>query len=218
MAAAFNKEKVIRIEIYDANDRYIAVTKVFSFPKELFKGGGRTAVSIKCSSLPLMRKGDSVKLIFEYMNGTRYRTETRIDAAVRSQIDVHVSELTELEERRRFFKVNTREKATVYRSKAENAEGCDATILNINLGGVLLKCGASLNIGDEIYLNTLDGTIELKTKILRKQTDAHGVFIGYGCQFVEPNEQEEEILSKYILECQVLERERRKRLEEDMGE
>lgn len=42
----------------------------------------------------------------------------------------------------------------------------------------------------------------------------NGSFVGYGCQFVDISEAEEEIVAKYILECQVAERERRKTLEE----
>lgn len=209
------KEKISKIEIYDSKEHHLGTTRTFSFPKSLFKTP-TLAISIKCNNIGKIRKGDSVILVFEYLAGSRFRTTTRVDSTAKSQLDVRVGEVTEIEERRRYIKVNTKEKATVYHTKSDKEQGIDAMILNINLGGVLLKCEEFIKIGSEIYLNTLGGQLEIRTKILRRQNDPSGSFIGYGCQFVEISDQQEEILAKYILECQVAERERRKTLD-DLG-
>lgn len=208
-----NKDKILKIEIYDTKERHLGTTRIYSFAKTLFKTS-TVGMTIKCNNLPNLKKGDSVMLIFEYVNSQRYRTVTRIDAASKSEIQVKVGEVTEIEERRRSFKIATKEKATVYKSKSEKEEGIEAMILNINLGGVLLKCDEYFNVGTVIYINTISGELEVPAKILRRQNDINGNFVGYGCQFVDISEAEEEIVAKYILECQVAERERRKTLEE----
>ncbi|MBQ7783167.1 MAG: PilZ domain-containing protein [Oscillospiraceae bacterium] len=213
--AALVKEKVTKIAVYDSKDRYIATTKVFSFPKELFKAGGKTAVSIKGQSLNIISKGDFISLIFEYAGGTRHKAMTRVDASARCQIDVHVGDVEELEERRSSFKINTREKVIIYRSKDADAEGYSAMILNINIGGVLLKSDISFSPSDIFYLSMLDGELEIRTCILRKQLDLNGTLIGYGCQFQDVTDQQEEAITKFIFDCQIAERERRKRLEEE---
>ncbi len=210
-----NKEKIAKIEIYDTKERHLGTTRFFTFAKSLFKTS-TIGIAIKCNNLPGLKKGDSVMLIFEYVNSQRYRTVTRIDSANKAQIEVKVGEVTEIEERRQSFKIATKEKATVYTSTSEKAAGIEAMILNINLGGVLLKCDEFFNVGTIIYINTFSGEIELSAKILRRQNDVNGSFVGYGCQFVDISESDEEIIAKYIMDCQVAERERRKTLE-DMG-
>lgn len=208
-----NKEKISKIEVYDMKERHLGTTRIYSFAKSLFKTS-TVGMNIKCKDLPNMKKGDSVMLIFEYVNSQRYRAVTKIDSASKTEIEVKVGEVTEIEERRRSFKIATKEKATVYKSKSEKEEGIEAMILNINIGGVLLKCDEYFNVGTIIYINTFSGKLEVPAKILRRQNDINGNFVGYGCQFVDISETEEEIVAKYILECQVAERERRKTLEE----
>lgn len=209
------KEKVVSVAVYDSKDRYIATTKVFSFPKELIKAKGKTAVSIKGQSFNLISKGEYISLVFEYIGGTRFKAMARAEASARCQIDVHVGEVEELEERRSSFKVNTREKVIVYRSDDSDAEGYSAMILNINIGGVLLKSDISFLPGDIFYLSMLDGKLELRTLVLRKQTDINGALVGYGCQFQNVSEQQEADITKFIFDCQIAERERRKQLEEE---
>ncbi|MBQ8787807.1 MAG: PilZ domain-containing protein [Oscillospiraceae bacterium] len=208
-----NKEKILKIEIYDAKEKHLGTTRIYSFAKSLFKSS-TVGITIKCNNLPNLKKGDTVIIVFEYVNSQRYRAMTKIDAAAKGQIEVKVGEVTEIEERRRSFKIATKEKATVYKTKSEKEEGIEGMILNINLGGVLLKCDEYFNVGTIIYLNTFSGELEVPAKILRRQNDNNGNFVGYGCQFVDITEAEEEIVAKYILECQVAERERRKTLEE----
>lgn len=208
-----NKEKISKIEIFDSKEHHLGTTRIYSFAKSLFKSS-TVGITIKCNNLPNFKKGDSVIIVFEYVNSQRYRAMTKIDAAAKGQIEVKVGEVTEIEERRRSFKIATKEKATVYKTKSEKEEGIEGMILNINLGGVLLKCDEYFNVGTIIYLNTFSGELEVPAKILRRQNDNNGNFVGYGCQFVDISEAEEEIVAKYILECQVAERERRKTLEE----
>lgn len=211
-----NTSKIVKIEVYDKKDRFLGVTRVFEVTEVKIKKNIIKTVTINFNNIINMHKGDTVMLVFEVGAGTRYKTIAELDSVTKTQIVITLGEVEELEERRRSFKVSTDETAVVYKSKAADAEGLDARILNINLGGVLLKCEEKLSVGSTIYLSMLSGDLELPTKILRKQKDLNGNLVGYGCQFVEVDKSEEEILSKHILQCQILERERRKTLE-DMG-
>lgn len=161
-------------------------------------------------------KNEPITVIFEYVNGTRVQCQTTVDAATKIQIDFHAGNEVELEERRASFKITTNEPAEIVaieRNYSVNhlEEFIKAKILNINLGGVLLKTGTAFEPKDVVYIRMFkEEPLEIRTEILRKQMDANGNLIGYGCKFTEVSQQDEERLARYIFECQVAERERKK--------
>ena len=218
-----NKEKVLKIDIYDQKKILIAASKVFTFPKELFKSKNQISVSVKCANMRVLKKNEPITVIFEYVNGTRVQCQTTVEAAKRIQIDFHAGNEIELEERRASFKITTSEPAEIVAiernfSISNLEEFIKAKILNINLGGVLMKTGTAFEPKDVVYLRMFkEDPLEIRTEILRKQTDSNGQVIGYGCKFTEVTQQEEERLARYIFECQVAERER-KRNEEFFAE
>ncbi len=213
--ANFSKEKLLKIEIYDEKEHFIGTSKLFTFAKQGLFNKSTTGITIKANNLTSLKKGASVKMVFEYLNGSRFKGICRVDSVSRTEVTIFVGAVEELVERRRSFKVNTKEKATLYRSKKDE-KGLDATILNINLGGVLVSCEEALTQGSEWYINTLNGELELLMKVLRVQKNEIGKIIGYGCQFLDISQQDEDTVAKYIFECQVAERERSKSLE-DIG-
>lgn len=210
-----NKEKITKADIYDENGNLLLSTKSVTFPRDFFKLKGLELVSIKGSDLPIFHKDDKIKIIFEYINGTRLECHSGVDISTDKQLNFHVGEGIVLEERRRSFKVTTVEPAFIMRIE-RNEEVFDletkkdATILNINLGGVLLKSDAELVVGDIIDLSILPDPMYLRAKILRKQTDSSGELIGYGCCFLDVTTTQEERLARYLLECQLAERDRRR--------
>ena len=218
-----NKEKVMKIDVYDQKKILIAASKVFSFPKELFKSKNQVSVSVKCTNMRTLKKNEPITVIFEYVNGTRVQCQTTVDAATRIQIDFHAGNEIELEERRASFKITTNEPAEIVAiernySVSHLEEFIKAKILNINLGGVLMKTGTAFEPKDVVYIRMFkEDPVEIRTEILRKQMDANGNLVGYGCKFTEVTQQEEERLARYIFECQVAERER-KRNEEYFAE
>lgn len=217
MICMINKEKVMKIDVYDQKKMLIAASKVFSFPKELFKSKNQVSVSVKCANMRALKKNEPITVIFEYVNGTRVECQTTVDSATRIQIDFHAGNEVELEERRASFKITTNEPAEIVAiernySVSHLEEFIKAKILNINLGGVLMKTGTAFEPKDVVYIRMFDEEpVEIRTEILRKQVDpVSGQLIGYGCKFTEVSQQEEERLARYIFECQVAERERRK--------
>ena len=212
-----NKDKIQRVDIYDENGKRLLSTNAFSFPRDFFKLKGLDLVSIKGNDLPLLSKGDNITVIFEYLNGTRIQCKTSIDLSTDLQLNFHVDDGIILEERRNSYKVNTpgvyAKILSIERGEGETTDLEDpypAAIVNINLTGVLMKCDMELNVGDIIRLKLLDDPIELNTEILRLQLDNQNNLVGYGCRFLDVTSPQEEKIARFIFNCQLAERERRK--------
>ncbi|WP_432650879.1 PilZ domain-containing protein [Huintestinicola sp.] len=212
-----NKDKIQRVDIYDQNGKRVLSTKSFSFPRDFFKIKGYELVAIKGNDLPLLSKGDQITVIFEYLNGTRIQCNTRIDLSTDLQLNFHVDDGMVLEERRGSYKVNTPGAfAKILHIERGEEEITDleephtAAILNINLTGVLMKCDIPLNVGDIVRLKLLDDPIELNSEILRLQLNDQEELIGYGCRFLDVTPPQEEKIARFIFNCQLAERERRK--------
>lgn len=212
-----NKDKIQRVDIYDESGKRVLSTKAFSFPRDFFKIKGYELVAIKGNDLPMLSKGDQITVIFEYLNGTRIQCNTRIDLSTDLQLNFHVDDGMVLEERRGSYKVNTpgafAKLLHIERGEEEITdleEPFSAAILNINLTGVLMKCDIPLNVGDILRLKLLDDPIELNAEILRLQLDNDGELMGYGCRFLDVTPPQEEKIARFIFNCQLAERERRK--------
>ncbi len=217
--AVLEKDSVNCIELYDSQERHMGTTKLFTFGKSPLFKSHIIPITIKSASLPATAKGEQLMLIFEYSNGNRYRTVVRIEEATKSEIQVTVTDVTEIEERRQYFKVKCNEPCLFNRSMFSNDEPDEGIILNINLGGILLKTDVMLIVGGVYEISFLNNRLRIKTKILRKQTDKFtNELIGYGCQFQEIKPTQEAMLQKFIMDCQQAERERLKKQEEFMEE
>ncbi|MGN1105811.1 MAG: PilZ domain-containing protein [Huintestinicola sp.] len=211
-----NKDKIQRVDVYDESGKRLLATKSFSFPRDFFKVKGFELVAIKGTDLPMLSRGDKITVIFEYLNGTRIQCNTRIDLSTDLQLNFHVDDGMVLEERRGSYKVNT---PGVYskilhiergEEVIELEEPHNAAILNINLTGVLMKCEIELNVGDIVRLKLLDDPIEINAEVLRLQLSNEGELIGYGCRFLDVTPPQEEKIARFIFNCQLAERERRK--------
>lgn len=209
-----NKDKIRKVDIYSSDDRHLLSTGKIQFPRDFFKIRGWELVTIKSNGLPVFHRGDSIYAIFEYTDGTRIKCDTRIDISTEYQLNFHVDEGTVLEERRNSFKVAT-PNTFAYIIRIERGEEIidleeefKVRIMNINLTGVLMSCTMDLEPMTVITLKLLDGSIEMRTEVLRKQLNAIGEFTGYGCRFLDVSPSQEEKIARYIFDCQLAERER----------
>ncbi len=217
--ALLEKDSVNRIELYDSQERHMGTTKLFTFGKSPLFKSHIIPITIKSASLPAIAKGEQLMLVFEYSNGNRYRTVVGVEEATKTEVQVTVTDVTEIEERRQYFKVKCNHPCLFNRSVVSNDEPDEGTILNINLGGILLQTKVMLIVGGVYTVTFLNGRLTLKTKILRKQVDKFtNELIGYGCQFQEVTPAQEAALQKFIMDCQQAERERLKKQEEFMEE
>lgn len=211
-----NKEKITRVDIYDSNDVRVISSNNVEFPRDFFKIKGLELVTLRGNDLYLFKMDDRITAIFQYLNGTRIKCDTKVDISTPQQLNFHVDDGIVLEERRRSFKVNTMEPA--YISEIKRSDGvielespCKVTILNINLGGVLMKCDMELFPEDILTMKMLPQAMELRAEVLRKQLDNDGGLVGYGCRFLNVSYSQEEKIARFIFECQLAERDRLKK-------
>ncbi len=209
-----NKDKIRKVDIYRLDGSHIFSTSKPQFPRDFFKIKGWELVTVKSNDLPVFNKEDNVFTIFEYTDGTRIKCETRIDISTPQQLNFHVDEGMVLEERRNSFKVNTPNTfAFITRIEKDDdiidlEEDFKVRILNLNLTGVLMNCAMELEPKTIITLKILDGTIEIRTEILRRQMNSIGDFTDYGCHFLDITPPQEEKIARYVFDCQLAERDR----------
>ncbi|MGN0586437.1 MAG: PilZ domain-containing protein [Oscillospiraceae bacterium] len=209
-----NKDKINKVMIYDRNGKLLLTTKSVYFPKDFFGIRGKDLVMLKGADFPLITKDEYIDVIFEYLNGARMKYSTSVDLCTEYQINFHVGDGIALQERRRYFKINVQFVGTspFY---IRDGEMCtfDSPIcvdfVNLNIGGAYLRSEFEFRPEDQVMLNFLDGEMELLAEVLRVQKiqDTDEVD-GYGCRFLNVTSQQEERLARFILECQLIERER----------
>ncbi len=210
-----NKDKISRVLVYDAKGKLMISTKSVFFPKDFFKIRGKELVMLKGSDFPLISKGENVDVVVEYINGNRVKYATTIDLCTEYQVNFHVGQGEVLAERRRSFKVSVDFNAlSPFYIRGEEMYAFDDPVMlhfvNINLGGVYFNSSSEFEASDQVMLNFLDGEMELLAEILRVQKNDEGEIDGYGCRFVDITQAQEERLARFIFDCQVLERERRR--------
>lgn len=210
-----NKDKISRVLVYNSAEKLLVATRSVSFPKDFFKIKGQDLVMLKGSDFPLLSKGEPIEIIFEYINGNRIKYKTTIDLCTEYQINFHVGDGVVLEERRRSFKVGVDLQGFAsFVIRDDNMLNFDTPVvlqfINLNVGGVYFSSETQFEAGDQIMVKFLDGDFQLLTEVLRVQHKDDGTIDGYGCRFVDINQSQEEKLARFIFECQLQERERRR--------
>lgn len=210
-----NKDKISRVLIYDLQDRLLVTTSEIIFPKDFFKIRGQDLVMLKGADFPIISKGEYINVIFEYITGTRIKYRTAVDLCTEYQINFHVGEGVVLEERRRSFKINVSINgiSSFYLRNDEMFSfdpPINVSFVNLNLGGAYIRCDFDFEVGDRLMLCFLDGKVELMCDVLRVQKKESGLVDGYGCRFVDISHQQEALITRFIFDCQLAERERLK--------
>lgn len=213
-----NKEKILKVDIYDVNGKRLLTTRSISFPKDFFRLRGQELVVIKAKDLPVLNKADPIVAIFEYLNGNRVKFETKIDLCTNMQMNFHVGTGEVMEDRRNSFKVNISFEGVCKFYERDSEGGAPVifedplpiSFMNINLGGVLFNSEFEFVKGDRVNFAFLDGQIDLMAEVLRTQKNPEGEIIGYGCRFLDVTPGQEELIAKFILDAQIAERDRRR--------
>lgn len=199
-----DKKKIIKVDVYSCNKDLIVSSETFNVipvdnKDEMF------SVMIKGNNINELPKDTPVGVVFYYINGDRVKYDTKIDVCTEYQLNATVGHAsTILEERRRFYKLDTDLNASVTIMTRNDED----TILqppvlgkikNINIGGVYLECDFDFIVGDIIVLGfkVLETEINLLAKILRIQKTEKQIN-GFGCQFLKLRNCEEEIIARYI--------------------
>jgi c-di-GMP-binding flagellar brake protein YcgR len=178
---------------------------------------------IKGRKLPELPKTEYVYVVGTQKSGdrVRYHSTVRVSSEFQINIQMRPDTATIMEERRRYFKIKTNEKAyiTFVVDSEENTTTLEPPaeihITDINVGGIFFityDMDADFKAGQKVMLVIgLDGKrLELTTEILRVQHLNTPPGRGYGCRFIGISRSQEEIISRYIyrLQFELLQKER----------
>lgn len=211
------KDNIIRLEIRDIEGKLILSTQSFEFARDFFNIGGKEFIMIKGNKLPEIPKGEPIDAMFYYRNGTRIKVRTGIDVASSQQINFHIgNDYIVMEERRNSYKtyVNIDGIVATYK-RGEDIYDFEppylkVNIQNINLGGVFISTPYEFAVDDLMSLQLIREDFILETRVLRIQQDEEGKVLGYGCCFEQVRQSQEEVISRFIFDCQLAEREKAK--------
>jgi hypothetical protein len=217
-----NKERIQKLTVYDHTDHVLFSVPAdkISFPKDFFRMKKADLVVVKSKDLPVLFQGTKIVVIFEYLTGLRMKYITEVDLGSDSQMNFHVGDGLALEERRRFYKVPVDFNGTAaFVIRDEEVTPFEPPLKlhfsDLNLGGMFFSCDdQSFITNDQIQTTFIDGEMTLLAEILRVQRNPDNTIKGYGARFVTITGAQEERLSRFIFDCQLAERERRRKSEE----
>lgn len=211
----FDIHRVTKLEVFSRDDKtLILASEHFSIAVDEEARIPQCHIIIKGNNLPELDMGKSIDLVANLINGDRILHNAVVDVSTEFQLNLTVNKKCEvLEERRRFYKVYTDLDAkinTVSRrgNDISPSEPIPATIKNINIGGVFLKCGFMLEPDDVITLSfeIVSKQMNIMTNVIRAQVNGSEL-VGYGCSFVRLRGWEEEALAQYIYKAQIEQKE-----------
>ncbi len=223
------REKILKIDIITPDEVRIlsANNKQFTlreYDNATYSQNPDMMLITKGRGLPEIQHNAEVFMVAYMRNGKRIKFPAYVSMSTEMQLNlvVRVESGVVLEERRRYYKVEVNIPCVVNTVERDN----NRTVLespyltkvkDINIGGVfLMMCNnENLQTGDRmmITIDLKDRSLDVEAEILRVQKNAAGDVEGFGCRFVNMSAAYEDIVSKYIIECQ---RERiQKELEEE---
>lgn len=197
----------------------------YDFPEMYDRDGNQmeNVLVIKGRNLPDIDRGKYIYVIATKKSGTRLKFKTAVSLSARFQINIKLDpDKAELmEERRRFFKIKTNEKAyiTFVLHEDENTiqlePPAEILVKDMNVGGAFFVCinpATQFLQSDKvmIVLALAGEKLELMSEVLRVQPINDESGCGYGCRFIDMNGRQEELISRYIykLQYEMLQKER----------
>lgn len=221
----FDKQKIYKIEVTSPGGRKLAVAEKdqFSFPRLFIDDMPVTNVIImKGRRYPELDRDQAIYVIAYMKNGDRIRYPASVRMSLPDQLNVQLRSDygTLMEERRRYFKVESDISCDITGyirddNYVEFNKPMEGTIKNISIGGVYLDCDdVRFSPHDVLALNFyVEGNpVEIYAEVLRVQR-INGDIDGYGCQFQNVDQNQEEIFGHFVYTIQL-----QKRIEEQEKE
>jgi len=200
---SIDKRRIIKIDVFSFS--YGLILSSYTFNVNRDETTNQFQVLIKGHEIREMETGTSVEVVLYFINGDRVKYDSKIDVCTEFQINVTLGDRCDLlEERRRFYKLETDLNASIALLTRENEdivfeEPVFGKFKNINVGGVFLVCNYKFKPDDIIVLSfkVLGKELDLAAKVLRVQM-IDGQVEGYGCNFLKLKNFQEEVLARYI--------------------
>ncbi len=114
------------------------------------------------------------------------------------------------DERREYFRISTRNEGIIFNLSHPLPDGTlkeyqdlKVTLVDISLGGLMFKTKEELGVGEtfSIVIPAMKETM-LYACTIRRSVEKPDNYIGYGCEFSEMTNMQEDLLYRYILRCQ----------------
>lgn len=118
------------------------------------------------------------------------------------------------DERREYFRISTRDTGIIYNCMrgddvmemeggSKDVNGLKVQLVDISLGGLMFKTKEELGVGEtfSIVIPAMKETM-LYACTIRRSVEKPDNYIGYGCEFSEMTNMQEDLLYRYILRCQ----------------
>ncbi len=220
-----DKSKIYKIEVTSPGGRKLAVAEKdqFSFPRLFINDMPvNNVIILKGKRFPELEIDKAIYVITYMKNGDRIRYPAAVRMSLPDQLNVQLRSDygTLMEERRRFFKVESDIECQVEGyirddNYVEFSKSIDGVIRNISIGGVYLDCGdVKFSPHDILALSfRVEGNpVDIYAEVLRIQRK-DGDIDGYGCQFQNVDQNQEEIFGHFVYSIQL-----RKRIEEQEKE
>lgn len=218
-----DRKKIIKIEITSPVGRKLVVAEKdqFSFPRMFIDDiPVNNIIIIKGKDLPVFEIDKNLYVITYMKNGDRIRYAAAVRMSLSDQLNVQLRSDygTLMEERRRYFKVESDIECTVLgyvrgeEELVEFDEPTAAVIKNISIGGIFLfRSEQTFAIGDSLLVNfRIEGeSVDVMARVLRIQRNHDREIEGYGCQFINADPSQEELFAQFVYNVQL-----RKRIEQ----
>lgn len=213
-----SREKTLKIDIVTPEDVRILSAGNKQFTVQAYDNGTYSQnpdmmLIIKGKGLPEIEHNAEVFVVAFMRNGQRVKFPSYVSMSTEMQLNlvVRVESGVVLQERRRYYKVEVNIPCVVNTvERNNNRTVLDSPYLtkvkDINIGGVfLMMCqNENLQTGDKmtITIDLKDRSLDVEAEILRVQKNAADDVEGFGCRFINMSAAYEDIISKYIIECQ----------------
>lgn len=226
-----DRDKILKIELTTATGRKLVVAQKdqLSFPRMFIDDiPVDNIIIIKGKDFPEFEIDRSLYVITYMKNGDRIRYTGVVKMSLPNQVNVQIRNEygTLMAERRRYFKVEANLNAVVTGfMRGEDSYALDdpftCVIRNINIGGIFVaQMQHQFALGDVLFIRFGSdvGTVSLMAKIIRLQRNSDGEMEGYGCQFINTDPQQEELLAKLVFEIQLHQRQEQMERDEKIAE
>ena len=197
----------------------------FSFPKMFVHNMPvNNVIMIKKRDLPEFPADSGVYVIAYMRNGDRVKYMGRVKMSLENQLNIQLRDEygTVMEERRRYFKVQSSLRCVISGYERDNTvyefdTPVLTTIKNVSIGGVFIEGTDPPFRKDDILL--LNFKVEREVvgavvKVLRLQLYHDGKLEGYGCEFANVDKKMEELLAKLVYSIQL--QQRQEKIEKDL--
>ena len=212
-----SRERILKLDILTPDNTKIltASNKHFSLPivTNNLTGQSETVLIIKGHDIPEVEHNSELFVIAHMKSGERVKYPGFVSLSTDFQLNVllRTARAQVLEERRRYFKVDTDIQCIVNSVERGGRRiplttPATARIKDLNVGGIFLCFCSEDFCQDDKLLLTMDmgdKMVDVTAEIIRVQLNASGEASGYGCRFLNIPPSMEELFARFVYKVQL---------------